>query len=200
MTVDVSADEKGPRISLPTRDELSPTQQVNHDAGPHERSNLALLMALAPSLGGSVRDMGFAMRDIALPPDEREIVALASLNLERGEYELAQHRDVVKMMGIPQEKAEAVARERYADPIFTARERALLAFTRQVVKTVRVDDPTFANVSAFYDRRQIVETVLVIGYYMMLARLSEVAELPIDGSFGTSFWKGDEKSDSPDPT
>ena len=92
-------------------------------------------------------------------------------------------------MGIPRVKVDAIAQERFRDPVFTDRERALLAFTRQIVRSVRVDDAVFDAVAAFYDRRQIVETVFVIGNYMMILRISEMAELPLDGVMGANFWK-----------
>ena len=92
-------------------------------------------------------------------------------------------------MDISDAKVAAIAQERYGDPIFTDRERALLAFTRQVVRAVRVDDAGYRAVAAFYQPRQIVEATIIIGNYMMLARVSEVAELPVDGSAGAAFWK-----------
>lgn len=182
------------RIALPTLEELTPEQRRKFEERATPPMNLGRLLDLAPAMGPKVLELNLAMaNDIALPSEEREIVALATLNLERGEYELVQHREVVKMMGIPQAKADAIAQERYGDPIFTDRERALLNFTRQVVRSVRVDDPTFAAVAAFYDRRQLVETLLVIGNYMMLVRVSEATELPIDSSAGAAFWNKDKK-------
>ena len=185
---------KTARVLLPGPDEMTPAQREAYEKDPLARTNLTRLFNLAPSMAPGLRDMNMGMATgITLPPEEREIVAYAVLNLERGEWELAQHREVVKMMGIAPAKVDAIVREHYGDPAFTDRERALLAFTRQVVKTVRVDDPTFAAVAAFYDRRQIVETLLVIGNYMMLARISEATELPVESSVGASFWKNQAK-------
>jgi alkylhydroperoxidase family enzyme len=114
---------------------------------------------------------------------------LAVLHLDRGEYEWAQHLKVSKMMGVPDEKVAAIANDRFGDPVFNEREKALLAFTRQVVKTVRVDDFVFNAVAAFYSPRQIVELIHVIGLYMLFVRVSEVAELEIDAVLGGEFWK-----------
>lgn len=181
---------KAPRIRLSEPTEMAPAERERYEKDKLRHTNLARLLSLAPALGPQLQAFNTAMATgIAIPPLEREIVAFAVLNMERGDWELVQHREVVKIMGIPQAKVDAVVEERYGDPSFTDRERALLAFTRQVVKSVRVDDPTFAAVAAFYDRRQIVETIMVITNYMGLARLSEVAELPVEGPVGASFWK-----------
>lgn len=177
------------RIALPKMSEMSREEQNTTGEDGVPRTNLSSLMDLAPAMGLKLRETNLAMRDVTLPPVEREIITLAVLNLERGEWELAQHRDVIRMMGISGAKASAVAQEHYGDPILTSRERALLTFTRQVVKTVRVDDQTYAAVAAFYSPRQIVETLLVISNYMTLARLTEVTELPMESSVGTKFWK-----------
>ena len=178
------------RIPLPTRDQMTAAQQQRHDSDPMAKLNLSRLLDTAPAMGQAVRDFNTVMaRENALPPVEREIMTLAVLHLERGEYELAQHREVARAMGIADAKVAAIAQERYGDPIFTDRERALLAFTRQVVRAVRVDDAGYGAVAAFYQPRQIVEATIIIGNYMMLARVSEVAELPVDGSAGAAFWK-----------
>src|SRR3546814_16092482 len=80
------------------------------------------------------------MTGIDVPPLERQICVLAVLHLDRGAYEWAQHMEVSKAMGIAEEKVAAIADDRFGDPVFDDREKALLAFTRQVVTTVRVAD------------------------------------------------------------
>src|SRR3546814_16097450 len=79
------------------------------------------------------------MTGIDVPPLERQICVLAVLHLDRGAYEWAQHMEVSKAMGIAEEKVAAIADDRFGDPVFADREKALLAFPRQVVKTVRVE-------------------------------------------------------------
>ena len=183
-------DGRSSRIPLLDPKDMTPQQRADYEANAFSRTNLSRLLKQAPTLAPAVTNFNQIMAtDIAIPPHEREIMVLAVLHLDRGEYEWAQHRRVADFMGIPKAKVDAIAAEKFGDPVFTDRERALLAFTRQVVKTVRVDDPTFNAVAAFYTPRQIVESILVISNYMMILRVSEVAELPIDGVAGADFWK-----------
>ena len=178
------------RIKLREPEDMTPEERAAYESNPMARTNIARLFSIAETMSPHLTAMNMAMAtSITVPPLEREIVALAVLHLDRGEYEIAQHMEVYKMMGIPDAKVKAIKHERYGDPVFTDRERALLAFTRQVVKTVRVDDFVFDAVAAFYDSRQIMETVFVIANYMMILRLTEVADLPLDGVLGASFWK-----------
>ena len=178
------------RIPLVAIEDLTPEQRDRYDNAPGGKLNLSRVLGHAvtmqPGISLAVQGM---MSGIELPPLERQICVLAVLHLDRGEYEWAQHMQVYKTMGIPDEKVAAIANDRFGDPIFNDREKALLAFTRQVVKTVRVDDFVFNAVSAFYSPRQIVELIHVIGLYMLFVRVSEVAELEIDAVLGGEFWK-----------
>lgn len=178
------------RIALVKPEDMTPEQRAAYESSPSAKLNLSRLLAqaktLQPGLTTLVRAM---MTDTSLPPLEREIIILAVLHLDRGAYEWAQHLQVAAAMGIDDAKVAAIADDRFADPAFTDRERALLAFTRQTVRTVRVDPPVFDAVAAFYDDRQIVEAIHVIGIYMLIVRVSEVAELEIDAVHGAEVWK-----------
>lgn len=178
------------RIPLLDPKDMTPEQRATYDKSPTHRTNLGRLMGQAKTLAPKFAEFNIVMATtITVPPEERELLCLATLHLDRGEYEWAQHMAVAKMMGIPQAKVDAIANDRFGDPVFSEREKALLAFTRQVVKTVRVDDFVFNAVAAFYTPRQIVEAIFVITNYMMVLRISEVAELPVDGIVGADFWK-----------
>jgi hypothetical protein len=56
-----------------------------------------------------------------------------------------------------------------------------------VVRAVRVDDYVFREVASFYDARQIVESIYTIGCYMMILRVSEIAELKVDAVHGAAL-------------
>jgi alkylhydroperoxidase family enzyme len=178
------------RIPLLAVEDMTPEQRDRHDNAPGGKLNLTRLLGHAvtmqPGIGLAVQAM---MTGITVPPLERQICVMAALHLDRGAYEWAQHIQVARAMGIPDAKVAAIADDRFGDAVFDDRERALLAFTRQVVKTVRVDDFVFDAVKAIYTPRQIVELIQVLGLYMMFARVSEVAELEIDAIGGADFWR-----------
>lgn len=178
------------RIGLLDPADMTSAQREAYESTPSAKLNLSRLLAqaktLQPGMGMLIRAM---MTDTTLPPLEREIVILAVLHLDRGAYEWAQHEQVAAAMGISKDKVDAIADDRFGDPVFDAREKALLAFTRQTVKAVRVDDYVFGAVKAIYDDRQLVELIHVIGIYMLIVRVSEVAELEIDAVHGAEVWK-----------
>jgi alkylhydroperoxidase family enzyme len=176
------------RIPLARIEDLDPQQAKEFENSPGGKLNLSLLLGHAKTIYPGFHAMSRAVfAQLTLPPLEREIVVLATLHLDRGEYEWAQHVQIARDMGIAQEKIDAIADHRFGAPVFDDREKALLAFARQVVKSVRVDDYVFGAVRAFYDPRQIVEAIYVIGLYMMILRVSEVAELPVDAVHGAAI-------------
>lgn len=162
-------------------DMMEPYQKKAALAAPQGPMAIHGVMAHAPTVQKHYSAMAKAIfAELEVPPVERELAVLAVLFLERGAYEIAQHEDIARHMGISEAAIDAIREERYRDPVFSAHETALLCFTRQVVRQVRVDDATFDALAAGYSHRQIVELLFAIGSYMMIARITEVAETEID--------------------
>jgi hypothetical protein len=114
-----------------------------------------------------------------LDPSEREIVTLYTIHLEGGVFQWAQHRHLApNFLGVSTEQVDAIAADDVDGPIFSERHRALMAFTRKVVKEVRVDDESFAAVARHFSDRHIIEILFTIGNYMLLCRISEVCLIP----------------------
>jgi AhpD family alkylhydroperoxidase len=172
------------RIPLLNNEDLTPAQ-LEFLRGPIGKLDLTRLLAHGTTVFLPFMEVANAIfTKLDIPPRERELIALAVLHLERGEYGWVQHVQIAEDMGISREKIDAISQHRFNAPVFNERETAVLAFTRQVVQSVRVDDCVFDALSAFYSSRQIVEAIYTIGCYMTVSRLSEVAEIEIDGVHG----------------
>ena len=76
----------------------------------------------------------------------------------------------------------------YDDDAFDAAERALLAFGRDVIENVRVPEPVFAGIRRHFSEQEIVETIVAIGFYMMMARLTEATETDLDPAAGMRLY------------
>jgi alkylhydroperoxidase family enzyme len=153
--------------------------------GPSGGATFFRLLAQAPTAYAPYRafiQAIFARLD--LPPIDRELVVLLAMDLEKGEYEWAQHVNIAESMGVTRAQIEAIQRRAYDEAGLTEKQAALLRFAQQVVENVRVDDATFAAAAAHYSHRELVETIFTIGNYMLLARISEVARLPLDDLTG----------------
>ncbi len=123
-----------------------------------------------------------------LSPVSRELLILQVAQLEGGAYEWRQHVPIALGVGVTQSQIDALGRGDFAGDAFDAPQRALLAFGREVVENVRVPEPVFAAVRKHFSEQEIVETIVAIGFYMMIARLTEATETDLDPAAGMQVY------------
>jgi len=121
-----------------------------------------------------------------LSASNRELLILQVANLQGGAYEWHQHVPIAQSVGISDGKIDALAQNQPDSDVFEAAETALLHFGRQVIENVRVDDDVFAAMQAHFSEQEIVEAILTIGFYMTMARLTEVTQTDMDPPAGIS--------------
>lgn len=123
----------------------------------------------------------------------RELLILQAAQLEGGAYEWRQHVPIALGVGVTQAQIDAVERADYADVSLNAAEQALLNFGREVVEKVRVQDTSFAVMRAHFSDQEIVESIVALGFYMMMARLTEATETDLDPAAGMKVYDGGKK-------
>jgi alkylhydroperoxidase family enzyme len=131
--------------------------------------------------------MGLGMSILAqqqLSAKLRELVILRVGSLSNARYEWVQHVPIALAAGATEAQVAALERGDVEGP-FDELERVVLRFTTEVVKQVRASDETFAALAALVSPREVVELVLTIGYYMMIARLLETTSVDMDPPAGT---------------
>jgi len=177
-----------PRIPMLSPEEIDP---MLRDASgvPISKASFFRVMAHAPTAYAGLRPFTRAIfSQLSLDPKDRELVVLLVADMQGGEYQWAQHLEIGKAVGLTEEQIEAVRLRAFDTACISPRQAALLRFAEQVIANVRCDDETFQRVAGHYDNREIVETLFTIGNYMMLARISEVAQVPIDDQ-GIVSWR-----------
>jgi len=122
---------------------------------------------------------GTFLGKLKLDPLLRELVILHAVNLEGGEYEWVQHVPIVLALGGTQAQIDALKAG-----CFSEAEKAALRFTREVVVDVGASEASLAEVRKHLSEREIVELILVAGFYIMLARLTETLDIPNDPPIG----------------
>lgn len=159
--------------------------------------NIFRMMAHAEScmvpqmrLGGSI----LGRQDLSHP--HREMLILLVAQIEGGAYEWKQHVPIARGVGVTTEQVDALEREELRSDAFDEQERALLAFGRQVIEDVRVDDETFATMRQHFSEREVVEAILAIGFYMTMARLTEVTETELDPASGMKVFDSNRPAES----
>jgi 4-carboxymuconolactone decarboxylase len=128
---------------------------------------------------------GAILGELQLDPKLRELAILRVAVQAGAEYEWVQHAAIALTVGVTDEQIEAVR----AGAIDRAQslseiEQAVLRFTAEVVENPRVSDETFAAVCDSLSPREIVELLLTVGEYLMLARVMTTLELEIDDAVG----------------
>lgn len=148
--------------------------------------NIFRMMAHAPTSFRPLMRLGASILSAQqLDPELREYAILLAAKAYDGRYEWIQHVPIAEATGASPEQLAAIERGDLAGACFDEKERAFLAFVDESARDVRCSDATFAALRKHFSDREIVETILTIGYYQMLARLTEVTDTELDEPSGT---------------
>jgi alkylhydroperoxidase family enzyme len=124
----------------------------------------------------------------------RELAIIQVAADAQAEYEWVQHAAIARQVGVPDEQIAAVQAGRLDDPSLGDAERAVLQFAREVVAGPQVSDATFGAVADRLSPQEIVELLLTVGNYLMLARVMTTLELEIDDPAGEQVLESSERS------
>ncbi len=117
----------------------------------------------------------------------RELAILRVARLSHAEYEWVQHVPIALDVGATQEQVDALEADRPDAPCFDEQERAVLDYTTDVVHNVGAGDASHAAVAAFLSDREIIELVIAVGFYMLVARVMECSQIDLDPPVGPSI-------------
>ena len=167
------------RIPYVDWDEMEPGLAAVLNGRP--RLNLYRALAHAPGTAEAFVKLGAAMRSGSLDPRLRELVILRVGALSRAAYEVHQHRQVARREKLSDEKAAAALFEGPADVLDEA-ETLVLALVDSVVSGVKAPAYLYKTVSARMDPQQMIDLLMLTGFYMMVCRFLENAEIDIEST------------------
>jgi uncharacterized peroxidase-related enzyme len=119
----------------------------------------------------------------------RELLILQVAQRQQAAYEWRQHVPIALGLGVTQRQIDRIEQGTH-DDAFDDAERALLAFGVEVIENVRVAEAVFAALRRHFSDQEIVEAILAIGFYMMIARLTEATETDLDPAAGMAVFDG----------
>ncbi|ETB47342.1 carboxymuconolactone decarboxylase family protein [Mycobacterium avium] len=122
-----------------------------------------------------------ALSSPVLPRRLRELIVLRTASAMDCAYELGQHRDVARTVGIDPDTIDAVISETgwHASDL-TPTELAVLHLTTELVTTRRVAQPLFDRVHRALGTEATVEALMVINRYAGLALMLNALEVDLD--------------------
>jgi len=141
--------------------------------------NLYRALGNHPALVAAWTEFANAIRHESRTPRVlRELMILRSGQLQRSEYEWAQHLKMARKAGVREAQIEALARWRDSNE-FDARERAALLLT-EAVTAGNVNDAVYAEVSKTFDHSEYVELCITAAFYCMVDRMLDAMRVELD--------------------
>ena len=133
--------------------------------------NIYRLMLHSPALANAWFDLNQAVRyGTEIDGQCRELAVIRVAILNQVEYVQQAHGPAYALKeGLTPEQVTAIADWR-ASKLFSAQQRALLAYTDAMTREIDVPGNVFAELRQHFSERQAVELSMLIGAYNMLTR------------------------------
>jgi alkylhydroperoxidase family enzyme len=113
----------------------------------------------------------------------REIAILRNARVCGSLYEYTQHVPIAKSTGLTDEQVAAIDNWEGAK-CFSEVERLVLRFTDEVARSVKGDRATLAALQKHLGPGEIVELIMAIGFWGMVARILETTEVELEDFAG----------------
>ena len=145
-------------------------------------ANVTRMLAVAsPTVSKAMGDLGSAfIKGSPLPPKLREIAILRAGYISNAIYETWQHEALGRFVGLNDEQIAAIKAGDANSDALDAAERAVLAFVEDVILNVRASDATLSAVRKHLGDAEVLDLILVTGYYMTISRLLETTGVELD--------------------
>ena len=129
-------------------------------------------------LGGAILGQG------ELDPRRRELAILRTAAVTGAEYEWIQHEAIARTTGASDEQMAAVkAGDLEADGLDDD-DRLVLLCAEELLRNDTIGEATFAAARERLSDREIVELILTVGYYRMLAGVMNSVAIDLDEPLG----------------
>lgn len=142
--------------------------------------NLFKVMAHCPKVGRNFMRLGNAILfKGVVPPNLRELAILRVGNIYDATYEFTQHVPIALQNGVTQEQIEDLPNWQKSGK-FNEGEQAILQYTDEVTKNIRVKNETFTALKKFLSEEAIVELTTAIGYYGTVSKIVEALQIELE--------------------
>ena len=176
----------GERLPLPAHDAMTPAQREAAQAliaGPRKGVYGPFLPLLrSPALLDRIGKVGEYLRfEGVLDGRIRELAICAVARHVSNQFEWAMHAPLAVEAGVAAATLDALrvgARPKALPPD----EEAALDFTRELLVTHGVSDPTYASALQAISEQGVVELATLVGYFAMVSWLMNVARTPAQAS------------------
>jgi alkylhydroperoxidase family enzyme len=150
--------------------------------------NIGRILSYAPPLLAPYYGSYTALLDeLELDPKLRQLTILRVATRADAPYIIAQHATLAKSVGVNDNQIVAVRQPVIESRWFTPVQQLVLAFVDEATQMPRISDSLFEAVRPVLPPREIVELVLVIGWYWTACRLTTTLDLEPERALGSQL-------------
>ena len=150
------------------------------------RMNIARMLSYAPTALSPYYAFSAALLDqLELDPKLRELTILRVAQRTEARYAWEQHVALAHLVEVSDEQLAALQQGEGESKHFTTKEQLVLAFADEVMQKPRLSDALFERMRRLFSSREIVELLLVIGWYWTASRIMTTLDLEPDPALGT---------------
>jgi 4-carboxymuconolactone decarboxylase len=133
----------------------------------------------SPVIGEAAQRLGEAVRfESSIPPKLREIAILTVAAKWKAQYEWWAHERIGRQLGIEERVIKSL--KAGEQPQFkTPAEASVFAFCRELLENESVSDRLYAASVELLGEAGVVELVMLVGYYITVAMILNVFEVPV---------------------
>ena len=170
------------RMPMMARESMSTAQQAAADAliaGPRKAVFGPFIPLLrSPQLMGRVGDLGAYLRfESGLDERTRELVTCVVSRHVANQFEWLMHAPLALKAGVPRAALDDIAAGRRARDL-NARDEAAVDLAFEVLRQNGCSDATYAAALAGFGEQGVVELVSLVGYFVMVCWVMNVARTP----------------------
>jgi alkylhydroperoxidase family enzyme len=167
----------------PADEDVAPLmEQIRRDGkwGDRVPNVLQMVMHSPSAFRGWMEFFPAINRRSVLAARYRELTILRVAILNNSEYEFAAHIAPAKAAGLSDAEIELLRDTTVSEDLAPA-DRAVLMYTDEMTKTIKVSNSTFSLVRVHFNDREIVELTLTVGGYNLVSRFLEALQIDHDG-------------------
>ncbi|MBS0243520.1 MAG: carboxymuconolactone decarboxylase family protein [Proteobacteria bacterium] len=133
---------------------------------------------------------GTLLGKLKLDPLLRELCLLKAVKIANGEYEWVQHVPVALDLGGTDAQIKALEAGNDRAPCFDATQQAALVFTGEMIAKGKASPEALAALRKHLSEREVVELIVMAGFYTMLARFTETLGIENEPPIGKALVRG----------
>jgi alkylhydroperoxidase family enzyme len=124
---------------------------------------------------------------LQLPARVRELAVLVLAHEAGSDFVWDQHVPISEAAGVSDKIRQLIRRGDYRHDTLSEHDSTILRLTASIVSGPSVPDELFSAARAILSEREVVELLLVIGYYWTISRMSTVLDLQATTLYAQDF-------------